>query len=262
MKKKILVIVNTLTSISNFVYANHIRFFVEAKQAFPDWQFIFMTPHRAGIDLARNAAAVHALTLECDYLMFIDDDVLVPPDTLKRLVDDDKDIVAGLVIIRGYPFNVMAFKEKITEKDGKANKSLTYYNDLPKEHKKHILDDESICKDCNKEDFQVLQKMVSCAAVGFSCCLIKVDILRLLQEPYFITLPGMTEDVYFCTRVTEELTPTPEIFIDTHVQCGHLMSPEAIEWQYKEKFQNFYFEFNLNPVKEDQKDLTQKKFSK
>src|SRR6266850_6703930 len=107
---KILCLVNTLTSVNSFVYANHITFFNYIKKHFPTLEMLFFSPHRMSIDHARNEAARLALECEADYLMFIDDDVLVPPNTLEGMLECASDIAAGLVIIRGWPFNVMAFK--------------------------------------------------------------------------------------------------------------------------------------------------------
>jgi hypothetical protein len=224
---KTLVLVNTLTSINSFVYASHIDFFMKAQKQVPDNKFFFFYPHRLSIDKARNAAAQHALSLDCDYLMFIDDDVMVPPDTFKKLVDAQKDIIAGLVMIRGLPFNVMAFKgdrdeNGVLKRNILGNLMLGYFNDLPK-----------------NED-GTLVELAKCEAVGFSCCLINMDVIRAIEPPYFITGPSYTEDVFFCLKAMDSLTPTPEIYLHTGVRCGHLMPQEPIEWDMKPVFTDFY----------------------
>jgi hypothetical protein len=157
--------------------------------------------------------------------MFLDDDVLIPPDALIKLLDNPADISAGLVIIRGYPFNVMAFKEKKVAEGEQP--SLGYYNDLPK-----------------KEDGS-LEERVLCDAIGFSCALIKCDLLKKLPTPYFLTGANTTEDVYFCLKVQEWATqnsiePRPEIILRTDIECGHLLNAEPIQWKTREKFQKFY----------------------
>ncbi len=214
---RVMTLVNTLTSVSSFVYANHVEYFVYTAKQRPDIEFIFYTPHRSTIDNARNMAAKLAMQYECEYLMFIDDDVLIPRDALLKLLDAKKDICSGLVIIRGYPFNCMLFKwlDETTKRD------LTYYNDLPK-----------------GEDGN-LELLVPCAAVGFSCCLIRTEILFDLPEPYFVTGRTNTEDVYFCMKI-RDLTPVPSIFCRTDVRCGHLLNPEPIEYETIEKFKEFY----------------------
>ena len=240
---RVLVHVNTLDRVSSFIYSNHIAFAAHNARKFngPNDKFFWFSPHRMAIDTARNEAAKQAMGLECDYLMFIDDDVLIPPDAFEKLMDTGTDIAAGLVYLRGYPFHVMAFTEAKREwlDDGKGNKiedprfKLRYYDEI---HQK-TMDGE---------------KIIPCAAVGFSCCLISVDVLRALEAPYFVTGPLNTEDVYFCMK-TRHLTPVPTISVNTDVRCGHLLNPEPIEFDTKLLLTNFYdnlakkFEDTVNP---------------
>lgn len=207
---KVFILVNALNSVSSWVYQNHIEFHTYNAKKFPEDQFYLYTPHRSGIDRSRNEAAVQALQLECDYLMFIDDDVLIPKNAYELLKNADKDIVEGLVYLRGYPFNTMAFKE-LPSYEGKL--MLGYYNDW----------EENLDAD----------GLVKLMAVGFSCCLIKVDVLRALEPPFFITGTNNTEDVYFCLR-TRELEPKPTIYLEPKVKCGHMLNPEPIEYDTRD----------------------------
>jgi hypothetical protein len=236
MPIKILVLINTLTSISSYVYSNHIEFFITSKKLCPDVSFIMFTPHRMSIDRARNEAAKKALQLECQYLLFIDDDVLLPRNTLELLLEADKDIVAGLVMIRGFPFNVMAFKLEDDE-EHEGEQKLGYFNNLP------VDEDEK------------LVELAECDAVGFSCCLIKIGLFQAMIPPYFVSFPNMTEDVFFCGKAKKTLDPEPKIFVHTGVQCGHLMSPEPIEWGVKEMFQEFYTKLELKETEEMEKAM-------
>lgn len=233
-KKRILACVNTLQAVNSFVYANHIELFARAKTRYPDFEFIFYAPHRMSIDMARNTAAMYALRHECDYLWFIDDDVLVPGNAFELLYEANKDVIAGLVIIRGMPFNVMAFKwnEHFTE--------LIPYNALPfVEGEKCTAGHETYSMHCEPCQVVPLKQLVDCGAVGFSCCLIKTDVLSPLIEPYFITGTGHTEDVYFCINL-RKLEPIPEIVMHTGVRPGHLLNPEPIEFATRKKFYDFY----------------------
>jgi len=159
--------------------------------------------------------------------MFIDDDVLIPPDAFDKLQMANKDICAGLVYLRGYPFHVMAFREIITKVLDENKKEfldprlkLTYYDEI------HDLAREGV-------------ELVSCEAVGFSCCLIHTDVLKAIEPPYFVTGPLNTEDIYFCLK-TRNLDPRPSIFVHTGVRGGHLLNPEPIEFDTKLLLTNFY----------------------
>lgn len=219
---RILIHVNTFAPVNQFVYASHINFFTDAVKNIPDLKLFSFTSHRSSIDRMRNLAAVQALKLECDYLMFLDDDVLVPPDTLRRLIACKKDIVAGMVVIRGLPFNLMSFQHVTTE-EAAAGKSG---------FKNNIVD---IAKETGNP-------VVDVDGVGFSCCLIHMDVIKAMEPPYFITGPTYTEDAFFCNKAQRLLTPTPTIAIDTSISCGHLMPAEPIQYETIEAFTKFYNE--------------------
>jgi hypothetical protein len=220
---KVLIGINTLTMIDSQVYGNHMAFFYhlgrlkESKNI----EVLLYTPWRLSIDRMRNMAAAYALQTDCDYLMFIDDDMLVSPNTLESLVDADKDIVMAHTYIRGYPFNPMAF---ITArgKFGDPDFELRYYTDLL-EHK-----DE--------------KGLVAVDAVGFACVLIKTSLLRQISKPYFITTPNNTEDVYFCLKCKSEY-PNVTIAVDTRVPTGHLLDKEAVMEDTVKYLRDFYKNF-------------------
>jgi len=224
---RILTLVNSLTSINTFVYGNHIELFAKTRQAFPTMKLPFFHPHRMSIDRARNQAAIQAMEMDCDYLFFLDDDVMVPSDTIYKLLKADKDIVAGLVYIRGFPFNVMAFKIRVDEKDDKK-KML----DLPEAA---IMEEDRTLK-LNDDG----EPLTDCDAVGFSCCLIKMEVIKAMEPPYFISGTNFTEDVYFCNKARDMITPIPTISLHAGIQCGHMMPQEPIEYKTVEIFRTFY----------------------
>lgn len=219
---KTLVGVNTLESVSSFVYSSHCKLWVEMKAKFPDDEFLFYTPYRMSIDNMRNDCARVALEQKCDYLMFIDDDVIVKPNVYESLRAADKDIVMALTYVRGYPFHPMFFKEfeTLDLANGKIRKNLTFHDDY----------EDSVGED----------GLVKTGAVGFSCVLIKVDMIRSMTPPYFVTGPGHTEDVYFCLKAAAELDPAPSIYVDTKVSTGHLLMPDAVSDENVKKLREFY----------------------
>lgn len=212
---KTLILVNTLTSVNSFVYANHIEFMVYTKSKYKD-KIVFFTPNRMSIDTARNSAAVLAHDYKCTHLMFIDDDVLVPKDAFERLYKADKDIIAGLNFNRAYPFQPMVMVEK----------------------KREMVNGQKIIE--LKHIDPPLNKLTECYAIGFSCALIKMDVLKALDPPFFVTGTHQTEDVYFCCKAKQELRPQPKVFVDGSVQCGHCMSPEFVSAYNVKKFRKFY----------------------
>lgn len=193
---RVLVGVNTLTTLNQYVYANHCQMWYRLGKEYPETQFFFFSPPRMSIDRMRNTAAKVALEQECDYLMFVDDDVLVPFRGFNRLIEANYDILAGIAVIRGYPYNLMAFKF-----DDKMN--LVHFNTFEKEDPtKRVLDVD---------------------AVGFSCVLIKTKLLKEIRTPYFVSSVNSTEDIYFCMKAIDQFKrENLKIGIHRDVICGHL----------------------------------------
>lgn len=212
---KIFICTNILTVIDAAAYVSACNFWYRLGKKYPDWVFYNMTPPRMAIDQARNWAARMALECECDYLMFIDDDMILHPDTLSSLIEANLDIVMAHTYIRGYPFNVMAFKNS-------TERPLGFFNDY-----KDFLDDKGI---------------YLCDAVGFAVCLIKCSLLRRMEPPYFVTGTGHTEDIYFCCKARAEIGPEVSIGGDTKVSTGHLLHKESVNVESVEKLRVYYAE--------------------
>ncbi len=54
-------------------------------------------------DHARNAAVEQCLSRGCQYLFFLDSDVVAPPDAILRLIRHDKPIISGMYCRRSPP---------------------------------------------------------------------------------------------------------------------------------------------------------------
>lgn len=194
---KTIIGINTLTSVEQIIYANHIGFFYRLGKHYPEDTFALHTPRRMSIDRMRNVTAKLALEAEFDYLMFVDDDVVIPMDAFDKLLAADKDIVAGWTIIRGWPYENMFFKF-----DEKHN--------LP-----------------NVKDVKRNSGILDVDAIGFSCALIKVDLLRKIPPPWFVTGPSNTEDIYFCLKARQYVKDCT-IAVDTSIETAHNLGPEFI----------------------------------
>jgi hypothetical protein len=209
-RTKIAIGINSLVTTTHPAYSNHIQFFYRLGRSYPDVDVMLVNPPRMSIDRMRNMASELAMREECDYLLFIDDDVLLPVDGLKKLIALDADIAAGDVIIRGYPFDHMLFRYT-----DKAKKSLKPLKTLPKPLGPIPVD-----------------------AVGFSFCLIKVSLLKRVGIPHFITGPTNTEDIYFCLKAKIQV-PDAVIKADTTVTCGHILWNEVIDSTNKKNYKAY-----------------------
>lgn len=223
---KVLLAVNTLQAVGSQPYASHLSLTFRIGRDTTD-DFILYNGNRCSIDKFRNQAGRFALQLSCDYLLFLDDDVLIPPNTYQRLKELDKDVVTPFVYIRGYPFEPMFFMSD-SGPEGVIN--------LVK-HTKW------------KEQVEELgSPIIPVSAIGFSCCLIKVDLLRRMElkenEPWFLTGLNHTEDVYFCMLARTKLGDEVSIFVDTSLVAAHMLDPEFVSVDNRDALQRFYEELN------------------
>ena len=60
---------------------------------------------------SRNRLAKQALKMSADYTMWFDSDMIFEPDTMRKLLADDKDIVSGMYFRRSHPYSLVAFDE-------------------------------------------------------------------------------------------------------------------------------------------------------
>jgi hypothetical protein len=155
-------------------------------------------------------SAKFALENEYDYLLFIDDDVIVPLDTFEKLLAVDADIAAGWVIVRGHPFPNMFYKYDPEEKGALRD---------------YIIERGEGLYDVD--------------AVGFSCCLIKCSLLKRVPAPWFVTGPFNTEDIYFCLKAKQNF-PDVTITVDASIECAHIMGPEVIAPWNRETYGKYY----------------------
>ena len=125
---------------------------------------IFQSP-QPQIDSARNEAVEFAINAEIPYIFFLDTDILLPKDTLYRLLRHKKDVVSVLYARRHQP----TFNEMLIEvKDQLGHDTLIPVGEgeYPKE------------------------SLVSCDCVGSGGLLIRTEILRGIERPFFIWTVG------------------------------------------------------------------------
>lgn len=145
--------------------------------------------------VARNEIARQAQAGGYDYVLMVDSDTVVPPDTLELMLDPPVDVCLGVCPRK----NTKDGKTAIIRMDSESFTGSYYYKDLPKER--------TIVK-----------------AGGFACALVKSNVFTRLDSPWFqyvINADGSTlsEDYYFCRNVR---FMGMEIYVEPRVRCGHL----------------------------------------
>jgi len=148
------------------------------------------------IDRARNLLVKQALEDECDYIMFIDADMLLPSNAIDNMVDMDLDIVSGLYFQKGKPYLPVA---RIKNKDSQEHNFL--------------------------EEFE-FGKVIKVSGAGMGCCLIKTKVFKYLEYPYFKfewkekegEMVQLAEDLYFCEKAEKAGFDT---YLNTGIVCEH-----------------------------------------
>jgi GT2 family glycosyltransferase len=147
---------------------------------------------------AREEAAKALLQGEYDSLLFVDSDMVVPPDLLIRLIEADKDIVSALAFRRTPGYEPCIFKE-CSETDAK------FYLDYPK-------------------------GLIEVEGVGMACTLIKRKVFETVPGPWFFPHKTLGEDLSFCVRARKAGF---KIFCDTELIVGHCNVETITEAHYE-----------------------------
>jgi len=140
----------------------------------------------------RTKLVQEALKGSAEYLFFLDDDVIGPPNLLTALLSYELPIACGLY-----------WAKKRIEERGLAAWMKVHEN-------------EYTSIDPN-QDGQLIQVDVT----GLGCALIHRSIFEKISEPFFEWLPdGVSEDFYFFEKVSREMGIKP--MIDMKLKCDHI----------------------------------------
>ena len=163
---------------------------------------------------ARNKIVMEG-TGRSDYILMIDNDVIVPKNTLELFLDDPVDVCLG-----AYPHrdsdNVYRGRTCLCKL---FNESGSRYFNYPLESEyasKELIDLEKIG-----------QKKTQIHGGGMGCAFIRTSIFDSLQYPWYDWVNyddedrGMlSEDLYFCEQCKNNNIP---IYMDVRVRCKHIL---------------------------------------
>lgn len=169
---------------------------------------------------ARNKIAQKALDLETDYVLMVDNDVVLPRNALKLLLEDAHDVNLGYYAHRDtdniYRGNTCICKLK--DSDGKEYYHYPIESEYSAEEM-HGMNNSSV-------------KKIEVHGGGMGCALIKTEVFRKTSYPWYDWVNygdanrGMlSEDLYFCSLCRASGIP---IHADVRVGCGHLM--RYVQW--------------------------------
>lgn len=169
---------------------------------------------------ARNRIAQMSIDMGMDYVLMVDNDVVLPKDTLTNLCDDIKDVCLGYYAHRDtdniYRGNTCICKLYMPSGD-------KYFN--------YPLESEYTAGEMS-EMKSAGQYKVLIHGGGMGCAFIKTDVFRKLEYPWYDWVNykndhrGMlSEDLYFCEACRKKGI---QIYTDTRVGCGHML--RHVQW--------------------------------
>ena len=183
------------------------------------WAFGFHNLHIPGtfmalagmpFDHARNNGCQKLLEMGWDWLFFLDDDVIPPPDTIHRLVSHRLPIISGVYYRRSPPLVPVMLKE--------TNRGSEWYSEIP------------------------THGLMEVDYVGAGCLLIHRDVLTKLpplspsnhwfewrvDRPDLPEPERMSEDFTFCRHARNHGF---KIMVDTAIRCRHAGQSECRDGQ-------------------------------
>lgn len=177
------------------------------------FEFWFVNVGRIFTPAAREEAAKKALEHDMNYILFIDDDMIVPDDLFLRLYRHHEiaDVVCPLAFTRNEPYKPVLYAS-IDGYDPVARSDYFINNIIMNYPKK---------------------KLVEADACGFGAALIKTSILKKIQPPYFMSSEGTGEDILFCYKARKA---GGRVFMDTTFCIGHLGHPPVINEEFVDEY--------------------------
>lgn len=201
--KRLLIAIPSFTGIMNSMAVDgFMRLMGEIANLKEAFEVYTCVPQRTNIVSARNKIVEQAIKQECDWIFWIDDDMVIRPDVnlIEKLMAHNVDIVAPLFFSRCAPYIPMLFQRKLF-----GTKYAVYDNimDYPK-------------------------GLVKVHGIGFGCVLTKVEIFKKLTPPYFWANETFGEDLFFCENCCNNGV---DIYVDTTIDVGHIGEP-VVSWEH------------------------------
>lgn len=161
---------------------------------------------------ARNKIARIALDRGVDYVLMVDNDVILPKDALVNLLDDPKDVCLGY------------YAHRDTDNTYRGQTCVCkLLTDSGVRYKNYPLESEYTAEEMTAMKERGEYK-VRIHGGGMGCAFIKTDVFNRTKYPWYDWANykdgGMlSEDLYFCENCRKN---SIQVFTDTRVMCGHI----------------------------------------
>ena len=212
---KILIAVPTYENI----YPDTFRSIYDLETGEHDVQFEFIRGY--DVAAARNRIAQTALDRDTDYVLMVDNDVVLPKRVLLDLLENPQDVTLGWYAHRG-PDNKYTGRVCVC-KTHDANGYAYHYKYPP--------ESEYTAREM-AEMRGMGTKKIRIHGGGMGCALIRTDVFRNMEYPWFAWRQTkdeqgntLSEDLFFCEKCHALYIP---IYTDTRAGCGHLF--RYVQW--------------------------------
>lgn len=144
----------------------------------------------------RNELIGQALEHDCTHIFFLDDDIILQPDALEKLMRHDVDAVTGIYLMRNYPHQPIIFDN--ASNDGRCSHHF-------------VKDGET--------------GLIPIVNAGLGCALIKIDVFKKMEKPWVrlgeLEKDHWCDDIGFFNRFRDAGF---KLFCDLEVTGGHIAS--------------------------------------
>lgn len=169
---------------------------------------------------ARNRIAQRGIDLGTDYVLMVDNDIVLPKDTLLKLLDGAKEVNLGYYAHRGTDnrYNGRTCICRLNQPDG-----TPYYH--------YPLESEYTAEEMRAME-ESGESKITVHGGGMGCALIATEVFRKIPYPWYDWVNygdrnrGMlSEDLYFCELCRSYGVP---IHADVRAKSGHLF--RYVQW--------------------------------
>lgn len=168
----------------------------------PEYDFFLRVILKREQFRARNHLVEMAQVNECEYLLMLDDDMVIPQDLLQRLMKHKKDITGALYFQRGGAYHPVLMHQA-SGKDGLKGIDFIHHFDQR-------------LRNPGLHEFDI---------IGGGCMLFKTEVFEKLPKPYFWIDGIIGTDVHICSTLK---TAGYKVWADTSIELGHIGPPQVI----------------------------------
>lgn len=192
---------------------------------------IILFSTKSPVDKSRTQLVDDALARDATHIWFIDCDHVLPRGTLEELLKMDCDIASALYFEKGIPIWPIIRKWD--------NETKTFI----------------------KTDEIQWNGVMEVDGIGLGCCLIKADVFKKLEKPWFKWVwegeeLKCSEDLYFCKKAKEA---GYKILVNTKFVVGHqgglVTEKEFLAYQDMRDSEKAYVEHNREKLMKDDKNI-------